>query len=123
MPSEIIRGRATTCCSLMIHTSAARCLCNAPNDWVGSCAITIKRQHNRTPCLQSRTLAPPLRSRDREARATRLGRFVELARSCHLPVHTLLHFFAPTTSVGGWLPRPDGHPLAWPHQTRHGQEP
>src|SRR6185436_14122156 len=53
MPSEIIRGRATSCCSLAVHTSAARDPCNAASDWVGSCAITIKRRRDRKPKVQS----------------------------------------------------------------------
>jgi aminotransferase class V len=54
MPSEIIRGRAMSCCSLAIRISAAgRSLFNAASDWVGSCAITIKRRRDRTPKVQS----------------------------------------------------------------------
>src|ERR1019366_5157149 len=49
MPSGIIRGRATSCCSLAIQASTARGLCNAASDRVGSCAITIKRRPDRTP--------------------------------------------------------------------------
>src|SRR5215831_2166048 len=45
MPSAIIRERAMSSCSLVIPTSAARGLCHAASDWVGSFAITIKRQH------------------------------------------------------------------------------
>jgi hypothetical protein len=62
--------------------------------WVGSCAITIKRQHNRTPWLQSRALAPPLRSRDQGSQRNTLycpvvpthRRFVDLATSYQLQV-------------------------------------
>jgi hypothetical protein len=43
----------------------ARGPCNAASDWAGSGAITTKRQRNRTPKVQSRTLTPPLRSGDR----------------------------------------------------------
>src|SRR5262245_34393096 len=50
MPSGIIRARVTSCCSLVIRISAAsRSLFNAGSDWVGSCAITIKRRRDRTP--------------------------------------------------------------------------
>ena len=49
MPSGIIRGRAMSCCSLAIQTFTARASCNAASDWVGSCAIIIKRQRDRTP--------------------------------------------------------------------------
>src|SRR5215471_1699930 len=47
MPSAIIRERAMSSCSLVIPTSAARGLCDAASDWVGSFAITIRirRQH------------------------------------------------------------------------------
>src|SRR5262249_2618844 len=45
MPSAIIRERAMSSCSLVIPTSAARGLCHAASDWVGSFAITIRRQH------------------------------------------------------------------------------
>src|SRR5262245_34183370 len=53
MPSGIIRGRATSCCSLAIQTATARALCNAASDWVGYCIITIKRRRDRTPKVQS----------------------------------------------------------------------
>src|SRR5262249_16439980 len=45
MPSAIIRERAMSSCSLVIPTSAARGLCHAASDWVGSFAISIRRQH------------------------------------------------------------------------------
>src|SRR5216683_269350 len=47
MPSGIIRGRATSCCSLGVRTSAAPGLFNAASDWADSCAITIRRQRER----------------------------------------------------------------------------
>ena len=34
---------------------------SAASDWVGCCAITIKRQHNRTPKVERRSLTPPRR--------------------------------------------------------------
>src|SRR5215831_10881725 len=50
MPSEITRARVTSCCSLVIRISAtSRSLFNAGSDWVGSCAITIKRRRDPTP--------------------------------------------------------------------------
>ena len=50
MPSGTTRARVTSCCSLVIRISAtSRSLFNAGSDWVGSCAITIKRRRNRTP--------------------------------------------------------------------------
>src|SRR5262249_51391376 len=50
MPSGITRARVTSCCSLVIGISAtSRSLFNAGSDWVGSCAITIKRRRDRTP--------------------------------------------------------------------------
>src|SRR5262245_6872653 len=50
MPSGITRARVTSCCSLVIRISAtSRSLFNAGSDWVGSCAITIKRRRDRTP--------------------------------------------------------------------------
>src|ERR1700682_1102051 len=52
MLSAIIRGKTTSCCSLGTGTSAASNACNAASDWVGSCAITIKRQHNPPPGLR-----------------------------------------------------------------------
>src|ERR1700686_2319954 len=71
MLSAIIRGRTTSCCSLALPTSTARGLCNAASDWVGSCAITIKRRPDRTPKVSSRALIPPLRSGDRGKRLPR----------------------------------------------------
>src|SRR5262245_41455118 len=54
MPSGITRARVTSCCSLVIRISAAsRSLFNAGSDWVGSCAITIKRRRDPTPKVQS----------------------------------------------------------------------
>src|SRR5262249_17771225 len=50
MPSGITWARVTSCCSLVIRISAtSRSLFNAGSDWVGSCAITIKRRRDRTP--------------------------------------------------------------------------
>src|SRR5260370_33741665 len=46
MLSGIIRGRAMSCCSLGIQTSAASSPCDVVKDWVGSCAITIKRRRD-----------------------------------------------------------------------------
>ena len=40
-------------CSLVTQGFIITAPCNAASDWVGSCAITIKRQHNRTPKVQS----------------------------------------------------------------------
>ena len=55
MPSGITRARITSCCSLVIRISAtSRSLFNAGSDWVGSCAITIKRRRDRTPNGSSR---------------------------------------------------------------------
>jgi hypothetical protein len=53
--------------------AAASCLFNVASDWVGSCAIIIKRQHDRTPKFQSRTLTAPLRSGDRGSRVSRFA--------------------------------------------------
>src|SRR5262245_3459325 len=54
MPSGITRARVTSCCSLVRRISAAsRSLFNAGSDWVGSCAITIKRRRDPTPKVQS----------------------------------------------------------------------
>ena len=55
MPSGTTRARVTSCCSLVIRISAAsRSLFNAGSDWVGSCAITIRRRRDRTPKVRSR---------------------------------------------------------------------
>src|SRR5262245_39058505 len=57
MSSGITRARVTSCCSLVIRISpTSRSLFNAGNDWVGSCAITIKRRRDRTPKVQSGTV-------------------------------------------------------------------
>src|ERR1700691_1771554 len=73
MLSAIIRGRTTSCCFLTIQASPPEGLCNAARDWVGSCAITIKRRRDRTPSpVQSRTRTPPRRSGDRGGRGTPL---------------------------------------------------
>src|SRR5215475_2694843 len=58
MSSGIIRARVTSCCSLVIRISpTSRSLFNAGSDWVGSCAITIKRRRDRTPKVQIRDRA------------------------------------------------------------------
>ena len=41
------RGRATSCCSLGVRTSAATGLFNAASDRADSCVITIRRQRER----------------------------------------------------------------------------
>jgi hypothetical protein len=42
-----LKGRAMSCCSLGVGTSAATGLFNAASDWAGSCVITISRQRER----------------------------------------------------------------------------
>ena len=74
MPSAITRGRATSCCSLGLRTPAARDLFNAGSEWVGCCAITIKRRRDRTPKVQSRT------------DSARCDRQIEQAEAALLPV-------------------------------------
>ncbi len=44
MLSEIIRGKAMSCCFLGIRTFVASSPCNVARGLVGSCVITIKRQ-------------------------------------------------------------------------------
>jgi hypothetical protein len=44
--SEIIRGRVTSCCFLGQTIGSARGLCGAAIDWVGFCAIIIKRRRD-----------------------------------------------------------------------------
>jgi hypothetical protein len=46
-PSGIIKGRAMSYCSLGVRTFAATGMFNAASDWADSCAITIRRQHER----------------------------------------------------------------------------
>ena len=43
MPSGIIKGRAMSCYFLEKTIGSARGLCGAASDWVGFCAIIIKR--------------------------------------------------------------------------------
>src|SRR5262249_18341301 len=99
MPSGITRGRATSCFSLAIQTSTARGPCNAASDWVGSCAITIKRQRDRTPKVPSRTLTPRCDRAIEEAAADALLAVVptpalrKLATSCQLQVLPPFQFF------------------------------
>src|SRR6202521_325777 len=66
----IIRGRTTSCCFLAIQTSPPRGLCNAASDWVGSCAITIKRRRDRTPNSVRFNPNSPRQSGDRGSRGT-----------------------------------------------------
>jgi hypothetical protein len=42
MPSGIIRGRATSCCSLDIGTSTASSPCNAASDWVAVAILSSR---------------------------------------------------------------------------------
>src|SRR5262252_9739498 len=59
MPSGTTRARVTSRCSLVMRISAAsRSLFNAGSDWVGSCAITIKRRVIAHPKVQSRYSDP-----------------------------------------------------------------
>jgi hypothetical protein len=53
MLSGITRGKAMSFCFPGIRTFVARGQCNVASDWVDSCAITIKRQRDRTPKVQS----------------------------------------------------------------------
>ena len=43
MLSEIIRGKAMSCCFPGMRTFVTRRPCNAARDWAGSYAITIKK--------------------------------------------------------------------------------
>src|SRR5262245_3587319 len=56
MPSAITRGRATSCCSLGVRTSAASSLCDVGKDWAGCCAITIKRRRDRRGLAMKRDM-------------------------------------------------------------------
>jgi hypothetical protein len=84
MPSEITRARVTSCCSLAIHASAARGLCNAASVWVGSCAITIKRRRDQTPKVQPRN-SDPANLRAAIGRSRKSAKFEEASM---LPVVT-----------------------------------
>src|SRR5258705_12720175 len=57
MPNGITKGRAMSCCSLGVRTSAATGLLNAASDWAACCVITIRRQRNGVPanCAQTET--------------------------------------------------------------------
>ncbi len=44
MASEIIRGRATSCCFLEQPIGSATGRCSAASDWADSCATTIERR-------------------------------------------------------------------------------
>ena len=59
MPSGIIKGSPTSCCSIRPRKRVVRSLCNVARGWVGSCAITIKRL--RELASRSRTMAVRLR--------------------------------------------------------------
>jgi Integrase core domain len=51
------QGRVTSCCFLVPRTSTtSSSLFNAATDWVGCCAIIIKRLRDRTPNVPYRTL-------------------------------------------------------------------
>ena len=56
MPSAIYQGKGNVLLFPGDPDVPARGPRNAASDWVGSCAITIKRHRNRTPKVQSRTL-------------------------------------------------------------------
>ena len=43
MPSGIIKGSPTSCCSVGSRKLVGTGLCNVARGWVGSCVITIKR--------------------------------------------------------------------------------
>ena len=42
-PSAIIRGGTTSCCFLVTRKRIEAGLCNVASDWVGFCAITIRK--------------------------------------------------------------------------------
>src|SRR5258708_15248738 len=46
MPSEIIKGKVTSCCFLGQTIGSARGLCGAALDWVGFCATIIERRRD-----------------------------------------------------------------------------
>ena len=43
MPSGIIKGSPTSCCSVGSRKRVVRSLCNVARGWVVSCVITIKK--------------------------------------------------------------------------------
>ena len=43
MPSGIIKGSPTSCCSVGSRKRVVRSLCNVARGWVFSCVITIKK--------------------------------------------------------------------------------
>src|SRR5713226_1523826 len=49
MPNGITKGRAMSCCSLGVPTTAATGMFNAASDWAACCVITIRRQRNGVP--------------------------------------------------------------------------
>jgi len=46
MPSGIIKGSPTSCCSVGSRKLVGTGLCNVARGWVGSCVITIERPHD-----------------------------------------------------------------------------
>ena len=53
MPNGITKGRAMSCCSLGVPTTAATGMFNAAGDWAACCVITIERRRDRAPKAQS----------------------------------------------------------------------
>jgi hypothetical protein len=65
MPSGIIKGSPTSCCSVGQQKLVARNLCNVARDWAGSCVITIKRLRE----LAGKSRTTPVRLRPGRAYA------------------------------------------------------
>ncbi len=89
MLSGIIRGRATSCCSLGVRTSAVRGLFNAASAWAVSCVTTIMKQRNGVPKQMSAQT---------ETRSGKSMRIKDVRQRLHTLVHTqgldgLLHLY------------------------------
>src|SRR6267154_6573939 len=77
MPNGITKGRAMSCCSLGVRTSAATGLFNAASDWAACCVITIGRQRNGVPANGAQT-------------ETKSGKQMRI-KDARERLHTLLH--------------------------------
>src|SRR4030088_355492 len=77
MPNGIPKGRAMSCCSLGVRTSAATGLFNAASDWAACCVITIRRQRNGVPANGAQT-------------ETKSGKQMRI-KDAQQGLHTLLH--------------------------------
>src|SRR5262249_2594620 len=107
--AQIIRGRATSCCSLGIRTSAATGLFNVASGWAACCVIIIRRRRNGAPANErtdGNKKGKPKAHKGSEAGATYAGPYTGgggVAASIYAPRNTRPRPAIVPVMCRGWM--------------------